>query len=157
MPDEGEDLLTEIVHQITAVKRKNLLPWWIKVFMWIFLIFGAFAPVGLIFVILGYNFHLSLYGLETTDPSSITGICIIALFLLKGITSFGLLRETDWAIQLGVIDAIAGILICVYVMFFSEFNSGSAIFSFRLELVLLIPYLIKLNKIKPAWENSVQS
>ena len=155
MPDEGEDLLTDIVHQMTAVKRKNLLPWWIKVFIWIFLIFGAFAPVGLIFAILGYNFHLSLYGLETTDPSSVTGICIMALFLLKGITSFGLLRETDWAIQLGIIDAVAGIAICSFVMLYSIFNTSANVFSFRLELAFLIPYLIKLNKIKPVWENKV--
>jgi hypothetical protein len=157
MLNEGEDLLSDIVQQMSAVKRKSLLPWWIKVFMWIFLIMGALAPIGFIFGILGYDFKLSLYGLETSDPVSITGICIILLFLLKGITSYGLLRETDWAIKLGMIDAITGICICSFVMIYSILNSSSAMFSFRLELALLIPYLIKLSKIKATWENIMQN
>jgi hypothetical protein len=156
MPNDGEDLLADIVQQM-AGKRKDLLPWWIKVFMWIFLVFGVLAPIGLFLALLGYHFHLSLYGLETKDSFSYTGICIITLFLLKGITSYGLLRETDWAIQLGIIDAIVGISICSMVMFYSLFNSGASVFNFRLELVFLIPYLVKLIKIKPGWENIVQN
>jgi hypothetical protein len=157
MSNDGEDLLSDIVQQMSAVKRKSLLPWWIKIFMWIFLIFGAFAPIGFVFGMLGYNFKLSLYGgLETSDPISITGICIILLFLLKGVTSYGLLRETDWAVKLGIIDAITGFAICVFVMFYPLFysfmNSG---FTFRVEILLLIPYLNKLLKIKTAWENAV--
>ena len=27
MSDDGEDLLTDIVHQLNAVKRQSLLPW----------------------------------------------------------------------------------------------------------------------------------
>jgi hypothetical protein len=157
MSNDGEDLLADIVQQMGAGRRKNLLPWWIKIFMWIFLIFGALTPVGLFSAFLGFNFHLSLYGLETMDSFSYTGICIITLFLLKGITSYGLLTEADWAIQLGIIDAAVGISICSFVMFFSLFNSGSSVFSFRLELVFLIPYLVKLIKIKPGWENMVQN
>jgi hypothetical protein len=63
MQSNGEDILSDIAQQIGAVRRKSLLPWWIKVFMWIFLFLGALAPVGLIFGLLGNWFHISLYGL----------------------------------------------------------------------------------------------
>jgi hypothetical protein len=28
-----EDMLTDVVEQLTRVRRKGLLPWWIKLFM----------------------------------------------------------------------------------------------------------------------------
>ncbi len=157
MQNNEEDLLTDIVQQMVSVKRKNLLPWWIKVFMWIFLAFGIFSPFGIIFGFFGYNFQLALYGLDTNEPVSIIGICIILFFLFKGVTSYGYLRETDWAITVGIIDAIVGIAVCILVMLIPLINSGSNMkFSFRLELLLLIPYLNKLLKIKSAWENAVR-
>jgi hypothetical protein len=156
MEDNAEDLLTEIVQQLSAVKRKSLLLWWIKVFMWIFLAFGVFAPFGLIFAFFGFSFQLSLYGLDTQTPLSYIGICIILIFLFKGITSYGLLTEADWAIKICIVDAILGIAICVFVMLFPLLSSNSnARFSFRLELVLLIPYLHKLLNIRAAWENAI--
>src|SRR5450432_3019965 len=108
IPNQQEDILTDVVQELSVVKRKNLLPWWIKVFMWIFLVFGVFAPIGFVLGIMGYHYQLSLYGLDTSDPMSTTGICILLLFLLKGLTSYGLLREEDWAIKLGLLDAVIG-------------------------------------------------
>jgi hypothetical protein len=158
MQNPGEEILTDIVQQLTAVKRKTLLPWWIKVFMWIFMAFGVIAPFGLIFALFGYSFQLSLYGLDTSEPLSVTGICITALFLFKGITAFGLFREMDWAVKLGITDAVSGIIICVAVMLYPFFVSGSGSgFSFRLEILLLIPYLNKLLKIKYVWENAIHA
>lgn len=157
MYNKEEDLLTDIIQQLTAVKRKKLLPWWIKVFMWIFLVFGVFAPLGIIFALLGYDFQLGLYGLDTNQPLSIIGISIILLFMIKGVTSYGLLKETDWSIKIGIIDAIIGIAICVTMMSIPFLAPGSNLkFSFRLELLFLIPYLIRLLKIKSAWENTIK-
>jgi hypothetical protein len=158
MPNAGEDILTDMVQQLSAVKRKTLLPWWIKVFMWIFMVLGIIAPVGLIFALSGYPFQLSLYGLSTNGPLSAMGMFITALFLFKGITAFGLFRETDWAVKWGIADAVSGMVICVLVMLFPEWASGpGSRFSFPFELLLLIPYLGKLLKIKPAWENAVRA
>jgi hypothetical protein len=156
MQNNTEDLLTDIFQQLSSVKRKSLLPWWIKVFMWIFLAFGAFAPIGLILAIFGYKFQLSLYGLDTNEPFSIMGICIILIFFFKGVAAYGLLTESDWAIKICIIDAIAGIAICSLVMLFALVSSNIK-FSFRLEIVLLIPYLNKLFKIRSPWENSIQN
>lgn len=156
MQNDEEDVLTDIVQQLTSVRRKTLLPWWIKIFMWIFLVFGAIALVGLIFALLGYDYYVGLYGLDTNKPLSIMGIGTILLFLFKGVTAYGFIGETDWAIKLGILDAISGMVICVFVMLFPFFVSGSDVkFNFRLELILLIPYLNKLLKIKSTWENAL--
>ena len=158
IPNQQEDILTDVVQELSVVKRKNLLPWWIKVFMWIFLVFGVFAPIGFVLGIMGYHYQLSLYGLDTSDPMSTTGICILLLFLLKGLTSYGLLREEDWAIKLGLLDAVIGSILCILIMIFPIYFSGpNAKTSFRLELVFLLIFLNKLLKIKYAWENYVQA
>jgi hypothetical protein len=133
-----------------TVRRRQLLPTWIKVFIWIFMLLGALTPFILVMAILGIKGELSLYGLETSDPYSVTGLIITALFAIKGIAAFGLWMEKDWAINLAIIDAITGIVVCSLVILAPLF-SASPSFSFRLELALLIPYLIKLQKIRRMW------
>lgn len=134
-------------------KRRSLLPWWIKTFIWIFLVLGLIAPIGLIFGLLGFQFQIALYGLGTTDPTSIDGLYLMGLFILKGITAFGLWTEKDWAITLGQIDAILGIIICAFMMMIYPFFSNQTGFhlNIRLELLLLIPFLLKLGNIKSDW------
>jgi hypothetical protein len=156
MQNNEEDLLEDIVQQMSSVRRKSLLPWWIKIFMWIFLIFGLLTLFGLIFGLFGYRFQLSLYGLDTNDPLSLKGIIIIVLFLFKGIISYSLLTEQDWSVKLGIIDAIAGIVICIFVMISPMLNPGSTTgISFRIELLFLIPYLNKMLKIRKPWESVI--
>lgn len=149
----NEDILDE--HQLgnSNLRRRDLLPTWIKVFVWIFLIFGAIVPVVLILGIVGMDFNLSMYGLETTRPISLIGIFITFLFALKGFVAFGLWTEKEWAVNLAITDAILGIIVCVFVMVILPFisNSGGMNINLRLELIPLIPYLIKMRKIKIAW------
>jgi hypothetical protein len=101
MEDNQSEILTEIVQKLATVKRRTLLPWWIKFFIWVFIIFGSFVPIGIVSGLLGINFHLSLYGLETNEPLSAIGIIISLLFLFKGITAYVLWTEKDWAILFG--------------------------------------------------------
>ena len=148
-----EDLLTNTIVEL-EIKRIKLIPQWIKIFAWIFLVFGCFVPIVLIIGIAGYDGNLSLYGFETNDILSTIGIFITSIFILKGIVAFGILKEKDWAIKLGLVDAITGTLICVFVMIYPMFNSDSGLHaSFRSELVALIPYLLKLINIKSQWES----
>ncbi len=136
-------------------RRRKLLPTWIKIFLWIFMVFGIMAPIGLILGVLGIDFSLALYGLETTKALSLTGLSIILLFAIKGAVSFGLWTEKDWAIKWAIIDAIIGIIVCSIVMVVLPFLPESLGFGFdlRLELIALIPYLIIMKKIKSDWEN----
>ncbi len=157
MEQNHNDILSEVVDQNNEIKRKQLLPWWIKIFTWIFIGLALVVFFGLILGVLGYDFQLGLYGLETNKPFSTIGIFVMTLFLFKGITSYGFLKEENWAVTLGIIDSLTGIFICVVVMFFpSIVKVNQKNISLRLELILLIPYFVKLIKIKSAWENILQ-
>jgi hypothetical protein len=135
-----------------AARRRDLLPMWIKVFTWLFMIFGAFAPLGLIAGLFGYPASLSLYGFSTMNPLSLVGLCLIALFVLKGIVAFGLWTEKDWAIRLAEADAFLGIVLCVFSMIISPLLSKEVFsLNFRIELFLLVPYILKLKRIKYDW------
>ena len=147
-----QDVLTDDFLLQSPIKRSKLIPVWIKIFSWIFLVFGGLAPIGLVFGLLGYNMVISLYGLETNAPVSLMGVCLTVLFLLKGLTAFGLLKEKNWAINLGIADAIIGMTICVAFMIYKILYFSSV--SLRLELALLIPYFLKLRTIRNQWDAS---
>lgn len=148
----NDNILDDHQMEPSNLRRRDLLPTWIKVFVWIFIVFGAVVPVALIMGLLGMTVNLALYGLETLTPFSLIGMLVIALFGLKGIVAFGLWTEKEWAVNLAIIDAIIGILICICVMVFPIIdNSGGFNISFRIELLLLFPYLIKMRKIKSEW------
>lgn len=136
-------------------KRRSLLPWWVKIFCWIFMIFGGISAIGIVFGILGYNFQLSLYGLESSRPLSLIGGLLMLTFLLKGAAAFALWTEKDWAITLGFVDAVLGIVICGLAMLIAPFLNIGFSFNLRLELALLIPYLLWLNRTKAAWHKTV--
>ncbi|MBS1669290.1 MAG: hypothetical protein JST58_18110 [Bacteroidetes bacterium] len=145
-----QDVLTKDLLSDTLIKRSKSIPMWMKIFAWIFIVFGAMAPIGLVLGLLGYNFETSLYGLETNNPISLLGISVIMLFILKGLTAFGILKEKDWAINWGIVDAVIGIAICIGMIVYKAMYFST--FSIRLELVALIPYLIRLRAIKKQWE-----
>lgn len=131
-------------------RRRDLLPIWIKVFIWIFLIFGALAPFTFACGAFGTNFHTSLYGLESNQAISITGIFITILFIFKGIVALGLWTEKVCAVNLAITDALIGIIICSVMMYLSFVNlTNGLVFGF--ELILLIPYLVKMIKIRTEW------
>ena len=117
------------------------------------MIMGAMVPIVFIISLLGGKAQFSLYGLETSNPLSAIGIFLFFLFVLKGFTALSLWTEKDWAINLAIADAFIGIIVCCAVMFIvPTFMSYTGIkLNFRLELALLIPYLLKLQKIKKSW------
>ncbi len=133
-------------------RRRKLIPVWIKIFIWVFMLLSALVPV-IILTSGPLAGPWSLYGIETTDAFSIAGIAVCSLFILKGITALGLWNENDWAIKLGIVDATLGIIICSAVTISPIFNP-QLVFTFRLELIPLVLYLIWLVKIKEAWEKT---
>jgi len=126
--------------------------------MWIFLILGGLSIIGLLLSVLGFSFEVALYGLESNGPLSLIGLLVTSLFVFKGIVSYGLIQEKSWAVQLGIIDGIVGLAICLAVMILpTAKSSGGFVFSFRLEIIFLIPYLIRFVQLNPIWKNSVAS
>nr|WP_315239329.1 hypothetical protein [uncultured Flavobacterium sp.] len=133
--------------------RRKLLPWWIKTFCWIFMVMGVCAIGVLIASPFITTFQLSIYGFETNTPLSGIGLFIIAILIFKGFAAYSLWFEKDNAMSITKIDAILGVVICIISMFIIPFISESSHFSIRLELALLIPYYLKLNKIEYEWDN----
>lgn len=107
-------------------------------------------PITLIMGLMKYRFNISLFGLETNDPLSTLGLFLVFIMLFKGISAFGLWFEKDWGITVAQIDAILSIAICVGMMIY-PLTVSSANFKLRLELAVVIPYLLKLNTIKNNW------
>jgi len=145
-----DDLLNNELEQI---KRTSLLPVWIKVFAWIFGILGLFAPVAFIIGLFAGHLGASIYGIEATSAASPLALLVLLIFVLKTTVAFGLLRSKSWGVKLGILDAVTGIIICCLVMLYSV--NVLSDFTFRLEIILLIPYLVKLLKIRSDWENAV--
>lgn len=136
-----------------AIIRRKLLPWWIKTFCWIFMILGVCGLASLIGNAFTDNVSLSLYGFSSNTAYSGVGIFIIAIMALKGFAAYSLWFEKPNAIIIAKIDAIVGIVICIASMFIIPFTSGDGHIPFRLEILLLIPYYIKINKIEYEWDN----
>lgn len=133
--------------------RRKLLPWWIKVFCWIFMILSVFAIGALITNLFVDNVNLSIYGFSTNNAYSGIGIFIIAIMLLKGYAAFSLWFEKPNAIMIAKLDAIVGVVICITSIFILPFTTENGHFSIRLEIILLIPYYLKVNNIEYEWDN----
>jgi uncharacterized membrane protein len=150
---QEESILQEI-ESAHLVSRRKLLPVWIKVFIWIFMIMGGFTPLVFLIGLAGGNAELSLFGLQTNEPFSAIGLTIIFLFLFKGIAAFGLWTEKDWGIRIAKIDALISITVCCLIKIMLPLFDEKYSFGVPLELVLLIPYFVKLKRIEKDWERT---
>ncbi len=133
--------------QSTKQYRKNLVPKWIKFFGWLFIVVGSLVPfVGIFSAISGIEGEFSFYGLqEKGSVLAFVPLLIIALFVAHAICAYGLLFGKSW----GVISCLTLAYISTAICIFTMFSVGSG--SIRLELLLLIPYIIKLHKIRKIW------
>ena len=144
-----EDLLQHDFLDVEIPSRATLLPRWIKVFSWIFFVIGAISPLLLVFGLVTHSMALALYGLEADTIYCITGVVVFTLFLFKGVVGYGLIRREDWAVKLAVADAAVGIAVCVFSTIMSVMSNDT---EFRLELLFLIPYLLKMWRIGQEWD-----
>ncbi|WP_288243781.1 hypothetical protein [uncultured Chryseobacterium sp.] len=133
-------------------RRRNLLPLWIKIFLWFFLIAGALCVSFLIFGVFSSKIDLSLYGIDAQHPYTVPGLIISSLFIYKGIVAFGLWFEETWAPKAAIIDAIIGIAVCIVMMILPFVLPDNLSFTLRLELIPLYFYLVKMREIKQIWE-----
>jgi len=136
-----------------AIIRRKLLPWWIKTFCWIFMILGVCAVASLVGNLFTSNIDLSIYGFSSNYAYSGTGLFIIIIAAFKGFAAYSLWFEKANAISIGKIDAICGIVICVISMFLMPFITNDSHFQIRIEILFLVIYYRKLNKIEYEWDN----
>ena len=148
--NDPQDLLNDL--DFNTKRRRDLLPTWIKVFCWFFMFFGIAAAFCFILGLFGYKPELEFYGFKTNEVFSINGLLVISIGILKGITAYALWFEKDYAVILAKIDAYFGIVLCGISMLILPFFANEFILNVRLELALLIPFLLKMNKIENQWE-----
>ena len=139
--------------------RRKLLPWWMKFFIWFFMISTVFTCVSIAFASIGITIYFgfppsdtsSIYGLESNDIYSPLGFLINLLVIFKGVTGFGMWTGKDWAINFGIVDALLGIGICLVVTMVYPFIDAGML-NLRLEILVLVPYLIKCLKLRNKWK-----
>lgn len=152
--NEPQSILEEFSQP--ALRRRQLLPWWIKGFSFLFMFTGVIAVFCLVLGVFGKEVSLSMYGFEAYDSFSVNGLIVISVFILKGVAAWSLWFEKDYAIFLGETDAVLGIALCLVSMFVLPYLQPDFRGSIRIELILLFPYLIKLIKIKDQWRAAVE-
>lgn len=144
-------------------RRRQLLPWWMKAFAWISMILGLSSIVTRFVQIIGITFfgkatQKTIYGLQTYEQLSLLSLFITSLILFKAFTGFAMWTEKQWAIRFCIFDAVAGIAICLVVMFilpiYTTANEGYD-FNRRYELLFLVPYAVHLFQMRKKWEKFI--
>jgi hypothetical protein len=157
MEETTKTIFSSEFDDIQPVERRwTILPWWIRAFSWLFLLFGALSPFILIGGFFGLQTSLNLYGISSTDPLSIAGFSVVVLFMLKGVAAYGLWAEKNWGITVAEIDAILGIAICIFTFFTFTHTTHNFFAKFRLEIVILAIYLVKLYRLQDRWNAGVK-
>lgn len=136
------------------IKRRSLLPWWIKGFCWFFMLVSLMTVIRMILLLFNINTELEFYGLNAKDNTPINGILVFVVFILHGFTAYSLWFEEDYAIKIGILDAIIGLALCLFSMAMSFYNGH---FTARLEIILLILFLTKLLKIRFNWKSATSN
>jgi len=99
--------LTESVFDYTydpfVRRRRDMLPWWIKVGCWFFLITGILSAfIYPIAILLQGN--LWFYIIDVHFLLSWAAVFDFCDGMLKMVIAYGLLKEKDWAIKLGFVQ-----------------------------------------------------
>ena len=147
----GSPLETElsIEGSVTESKsRKELIPLWIKIFGWLFLVLGVVAPILYVAsAIFDFEATYEMFGLSYTGSAYAAMPMLISfIILVNGLCAYGLLFQKDWGLMSCLVMGYIGLLITLVSMFIYLPD-----LTIRLEPLLQIPYLVKLHKMKPQW------
>lgn len=138
--DEFED--------INTVKRREMLPWWIKLFSWVFMVLAVIACLTPIQLLFGHVPNLSFYGFDSAKFFPYSLLVIYLIFILNGLIGYMLWFEKDKAIEWGKICAVFGIVACV-ISFLLTLLDGQ--FTFRLEIIALVLFYRELSNLEYNW------
>lgn len=134
--------------------RRDLLPWWIKFFSFIFIILGGFSLVNAAMLLFGRAAYASIYGLEEVLHDPYGTLVALPLIILNGVAGHLLLYEKDQAIIAGQIAGAIGIVACLITTALT-IQAGHMVF--RFEILLFIPFLAKLSTLKEVWKYESRS
>ncbi|UPT71633.1 MAG: hypothetical protein M0D53_04580 [Flavobacterium sp. JAD_PAG50586_2] len=132
------------------MRRRELLPWWIK----LFIIFLAFAIVSNLvaigFYLKGLKPNLVVFGFNADNNYPYVLLLVSAIFFMNFISAVLLWFEKDNAIKFAIANSILGIVLCI-VSFVMDIYNGN--FNFRFEIIPLIIFVYYMKKINSEWKN----
>ena len=131
--------------------RKKLVPLWIKIFGWLFIVMGISLPLlPIVTTFMHRPAAYMIFGLQYQgSPFHPMALFISAIILSLAVSAYGLLFGKPWGLNACLVTGYGGIAICLLTMAYSIFALSTL--TIRLELVLQIPYLLKLRRIRPFW------
>lgn len=132
------------------MKRKEILPKWIRFFAWIFLIFALVPLLFLVGLFVEGNYSLTVFGLnyEGTNTRHPAAFYIAGVLSMASAVSYGILWGKNWAITLGITYSYISLATIIYVVVASVSRGSIYI---PLEPILMIPFLVILMKKKKEW------
>lgn len=127
--------------------RETLIPTWIKVFGWFFMLRTAIVPLALLIAIVtDYSTTYHLFGASYEGPMTAPIPLLFAAYLMiPGMLAYGLLVGKKW----GLIACLVWGYISFGVFLFDVFWGPSS--ALRLDIIILFFYLRRLHKIRPHW------
>ena len=139
----------EEFEHITNIRRRDLLPWWIRFFCWVFMVLGGIACLTVTALLFNETPAISLYGYDATDDYPLNLLLVILSYIFNAVTGFLLWNEYKKAVVWGQLCAAWGIAMCAMAMI-TAFKAGG--FMLRLEILFLILFYSRLTSIKGRWE-----
>jgi hypothetical protein len=135
----------------TSQARKALIPLWIKIFGWLFIVMGALVPFLYIgSLIFGFSASYAMFGLEYEgNAKALMPLVISTVILINGLCAYGLIFGKDWGLSACIVFGYIGLALTLGSMLFEVIFNGSMMI--RLEPIIQIPYLVKLNRLKAQW------
>ena len=133
--------------------RKQLVPLWIKIFGWIFIVMGAVMPLlAIVAAVTGQPVSLELFGIQYRgSPWHPMALLMAGLFLSLAVAAYGLLFGKPWGVDACMVTGFGGVAICLGTTVYSLFQGS---LNLRLELLVQVLYLMRLGKIKPLWRSA---
>jgi hypothetical protein len=131
--------------------RTKLLPLWIRIFCWIFLVAGAFVPLLLLIgPFYPAPMHFSLFGWSHDgSPYDVMSLLILAYLAASGAAGYGLLWGRPWGWDAGIVVGTIGLVVALASLVNARQPDGSIYIA--LEPVLQVPYLYTLWRIRHGW------
>jgi hypothetical protein len=166
---ENEASIFDELRDPNAIRRRDMLPGWIRFFCWFFAILSNLGAIVLIIVIFAGD-SLTSYFQQQGVPVPYQGSSLwlvmqqwlgVAEALLTGTAAIALLKERSWAVKLAIVDGMITLGRSLYSVFRTQsVVTGNFPFSAMtigvvcIQLIFLIPYLITLIRIRSKWEEN---
>lgn len=152
MQDQNETSILENIQ--VPIKRRTLLPWWIKVLCWIYMATViAVISVGLIYLVGGIE-QKKVFGNYIVAYSSWVGVILLFIIAYNGFAAWALWVGKIYAVKIAIEGAylkIIGNLLSIFVLPYIikgyHYQSG-------FQFIILAFYLSKLFKIRRLWEDT---